>query len=226
MNTHFDAIGHRKIDERNLRFNDFIGHYVHVPPDDDQPVTFKFHFPKGTLSPRMSGYELCEFILPHMGAILSKGLFSDHPRVEHEFNSMFQHLLMAGRPNRKNGIQREELLQICFMAIKQAEVDLKDAKILAIDFMDSLIVQNTKDRLRSWKDLEARAIENQKLTVHDWYLIVRWDIRHDANLVQRKAILDRLLPWLKPIIGEEEDDTIFLSLFANEQQKTGPAYFT
>lgn len=90
LNTHFDPIGHKyPIDERNLQFCDYIGHYIHVPPDDGGPISFKWHFPRGMLSKNMSGYELAEFVLKHMAAVIGMGLIKDHPRVEKEFEAMF-----------------------------------------------------------------------------------------------------------------------------------------
>jgi hypothetical protein len=67
---------------------------VVVPPDDGGPITFRWHFPRGTLAPRMSAYELAEFLLPHMPHILP--FFSEHPRVYREFETML--LMLAHSP--------------------------------------------------------------------------------------------------------------------------------
>ena len=44
----------------------------------------------------MSGYELCEFVLRQMGAIIGQGLLASHKRVEDEFKTMF--LMLATSP--------------------------------------------------------------------------------------------------------------------------------
>jgi hypothetical protein len=54
--------------------------------DDGGPVTFRWHFPRGTLAPRMSALELCEFLFPHMPAIVP--LLAHHPRAQMELKAM------------------------------------------------------------------------------------------------------------------------------------------
>ena len=63
-------------------------HRAVVPKDDGEPVTFKWHFQRGLLKPRMSGYELASFVIHHMFGILSMGLFDNHPRVKSDFEAM------------------------------------------------------------------------------------------------------------------------------------------
>lgn len=70
------------------------GHHVVLPPDDGDTITFKFHLPRGTLDPRMSAYELCEFLLPHMPYIVP--LLSGNARVRSEFEAMT--VLLATSP--------------------------------------------------------------------------------------------------------------------------------
>lgn len=89
LNTHFDPIGHMPINEQNLKFNEFTGYYIHVPKEDNTPIRFKWHFPRGTLSKHMSGYELGIFVLKHMQACLGQGLFDAHPKIKNEFEAMF-----------------------------------------------------------------------------------------------------------------------------------------
>lgn len=67
---------------------DPVTHRAVVPPDDGGPITFHWHFQRGMLSPRMSALELAVFVLEHMGAILSMGLLSGHPRVIREFQAI------------------------------------------------------------------------------------------------------------------------------------------
>lgn len=60
-------------------------HAAKIPEDDGGPITFKWHFPAGTLRPRMSGLELAEFLKPHCASILATRLLSGCLRVEREF---------------------------------------------------------------------------------------------------------------------------------------------
>jgi hypothetical protein len=94
---------------------DFI-HRTEVPPDDGGPITFQWHFQRGILKPRMSGLELCEFVITHMPAIIP--LLSDHPRVQSEFYSML--LLMVSTPKSK----LDELLPWIRTVVKQADDDV------------------------------------------------------------------------------------------------------
>lgn len=110
-------------------------HRTEVPPDTGGNVTFKWHWPRGVLSKRMSALEICEFILPHMPSIVP--LFADHKRVQAEFQAML--VVLATSP---------------------------------------------------------------------------------------KSAIDRLLPWVKPRIGTEEDDLIFMQIDCREPQPIGPTYFT
>lgn len=110
-------------------------HRAEVAPDDGKPVTFRWHWPRGTFDKRMSAYELASFVLPHMGAIVGMGLLKHHPRVEAEFRAMLTQLA-----------------------------------------------------------------------------------------TQPKAVLDRLLPWIKPVVRNEQDDIIEMAITATAPQATGPAY--
>lgn len=63
-----------------------------VPPDDGGPITFNWHWPRGTFDERMSALEIAAFLLPHMPAILSMRLLKSQPRVEQEFQAMLVRL--------------------------------------------------------------------------------------------------------------------------------------
>ena len=71
-------------------------HHAKIPADDGSPITFQWHFPRGTLEARMSGFELATFVLSHMPAVMP--LLSDHPRVQREFQAML--VLLATSPKR------------------------------------------------------------------------------------------------------------------------------
>ncbi len=109
-------------------------HRAEIPPDDGKEISFCWHFQRGMLQPRMSGYELATFVLFHMPSII--GLLSGHPRVQAEFQAMM--VLLATNP---------------------------------------------------------------------------------------KQATDRLLPWIRSITREEEDDVIHMSLFDKTEQPAGPIYF-
>ena len=109
-------------------------HRAVVPMDDGKPVTFKWHWPRGTFDRRMSAYEIAEFILPHMRAILGMGILADHPRIVQEFGIMY--------------------------------------------------------RL-----LESPVLVDAEL----------------AKLAQ-KSLIDKILPWIKPVVGDGPDDIIEMSI--------------
>ena len=72
-------------------------HYTHraqVHEDCNEPITFKWHWPRGTFEARMSAYELAAFVLPHMPAIAP--LLGSHPRIQAEFAAMM--VLLATQP--------------------------------------------------------------------------------------------------------------------------------
>ncbi len=71
-------------------------HKTYCPPDDGEAITFKWHFRRGILKPRMSGYELASFILTQMPGIIP--LLGYQPRVQAEFQSMM--VLMALSPRK------------------------------------------------------------------------------------------------------------------------------
>ena len=109
-------------------------HRAEVPPDDGQSITFNWHFQRGLLQPRMSAFELCEFILRHMPHVLP--LLTGHPRIKAEFHAMY--VMLATNP---------------------------------------------------------------------------------------KAATDRLLPWIRSVTREADDDVIRMSLFDTTPQQVGPTYF-
>lgn len=105
-----------------------------IPPDDGTDIAFKWHFPYGTLKPRMSGLELAIFVLHHMQYILP--LLTGHPRIKVEFEAMMVKLATAP-----------------------------------------------------------------------------------------KQAIDELLPWIRSVTQEEEDDVIHMSLFDKTQQPEGPRFY-
>lgn len=54
--------------------------------DDGGPITFQWHWPRGTFAPRMSALEIATFVMPHMPYIVP--LLSGYPRVQSEFTAM------------------------------------------------------------------------------------------------------------------------------------------
>lgn len=72
----------------------FKEHAVRIPEDDGGEITFRWHFPRGTLQARMSALELAEFLMPHMPHVLP--LLQGHQRVYREFETMF--LMLATQP--------------------------------------------------------------------------------------------------------------------------------
>lgn len=69
-----------------MLINPKYSHKVEMPPDDGGEITFQWHFQRGILEPRMSGYELAAFVLGHMPSITH--LLGAHPRVQAEFRAM------------------------------------------------------------------------------------------------------------------------------------------
>lgn len=63
-----------------------LNHRANVPVDDGGPIVFKWHWPRGTFSKRMSGHELASFIMPHMSSILP--YLSGNKRIYAEFEAM------------------------------------------------------------------------------------------------------------------------------------------
>ena len=73
--------------------NQTVQHKVKYDPwDDGEPILFRWHFPRGTLSKRMSGFELATFLMPHMPNVLP--LLSGHPRAYKEFQEMLNRLVL------------------------------------------------------------------------------------------------------------------------------------
>lgn len=64
----------------------WFNHRTWIPPDDGGPVTFQWHWPRGTFDARMSALELAEFLMPHMPHVLP--FFVGHPRVYAQFEAM------------------------------------------------------------------------------------------------------------------------------------------
>src|SRR5437762_13932954 len=69
---------------------------VVAPPDDGTEISFVFHFPRGTLAPRMSALELAAFVLQHIVAICAQGFLDHRPRMKAEFEAMG--VLLATKP--------------------------------------------------------------------------------------------------------------------------------
>lgn len=99
MNTHFNPFGHHKIDERYVKYDEQLQHNIYVPPDDGEPISFKWVVQRGILQPRMSGYELADFVINGIVAIIGMGLFRKHPRVEAEFLKLLR--LLINSPKEK-----------------------------------------------------------------------------------------------------------------------------
>ena len=91
-------------------------HTVKVPPDDGGKISFRWHFQRGILEPRMSAYELAQFVLSHMPTLY--GYFSDHPRVQQEFGAML--ILLATSP--KKAI--DEVLPWIKSVTREADADI------------------------------------------------------------------------------------------------------
>lgn len=121
------------VDSKNEEIHK-ANHKAVVPPDDGKPITFKWHFPRGTFDKRMSAREIAPFVIQQMQSILAHGLFETQPRAAAEFQAMLFKLALT--------------------------------------------------------PLEA---------------------------------LDELCSWIRPLIGEEPDDIIYLSLFDKTPQKSRKA---
>jgi hypothetical protein len=55
--------------------------------DDNGPIIFNWHLERGILAERMSGLELCSFIISHIPNLIP--LFDGHPRVQLEMLQIF-----------------------------------------------------------------------------------------------------------------------------------------
>lgn len=62
--------------------------------DGNQFCTFRWHWPAGTFAPRMSAFELAQFILPHMPHV--SPFLAHHPLIRAEFDAVF--VLLATNP--------------------------------------------------------------------------------------------------------------------------------
>ena len=90
MDTHFNSLKQWDGNPKTLHYDQFTDTYCVKPEDKPgEPITFKWHFQRGILSKRMSGYEIATVILREMGAIIGQGLLSDHPKIEQTFTNMF-----------------------------------------------------------------------------------------------------------------------------------------
>ena len=67
-------------------FDQTLEHKASVPFDDLGNITFEWHFARGILKPRMSGYELATFLIGHMPSIVP--LLGDNPRIQREFQAI------------------------------------------------------------------------------------------------------------------------------------------
>lgn len=139
----------------------------HLPVDDGTPITFKWHWPKGTFDKRMSAYDIAEFILPDMVQILRCGFLNSRPRVRAEFAEMLHKLA---------------------------------------DITTTIVTKQF-------------SVINGKFVNINPVAVQRYERK-------KKAVIDRLLPWIKPQIGTEEDDIIYMQIDAKLPQPVGPTYFT
>lgn len=74
--------------------NDYKHHTeVKDAQDDGKPVTFFWHWPRGTFDARMSAYEIAKFIIPHMPSILP--FLGINSRAYHEFKLMTDKLILS-----------------------------------------------------------------------------------------------------------------------------------
>jgi hypothetical protein len=65
-------------------------HRVHEPMDDGTPITFRWHWPRGTFDRRMSAREIAVFVLPFMPAMV--GLLRA-PRIQRDFLELIHRLV-------------------------------------------------------------------------------------------------------------------------------------
>ncbi len=76
----------------NTAQREYWQHRAEIVPDGlgDAECVFRWHWPRGVLSRRMSAYEIAAFLLPHMPAILP--LLGHHPQVQAEFRELLTRL--------------------------------------------------------------------------------------------------------------------------------------
>ena len=151
-----------------------------MPKDDLGPISFKWHFERGLLKPRMSGHELAAFVLEHMASILSLGLLAGHERIRQEFEAMLVNMATY---------KEEEQVSYWTEPPTQGGYGV--------------------DRDISYKYPTAYKTTHIKR----W-----WEVKNTQQL-------DKLLPWIRCIYQEEEDDIIHMSLFDKTPQPEGPKYF-
>lgn len=72
-------------------------HRVNVEGYDDlnSKIRFQWHFPPGTFEPRMSGWEIADFLLDHWPYVLP--FMSQYPRVYAEFQAMMHMIILSPR---------------------------------------------------------------------------------------------------------------------------------
>lgn len=72
-------------------------HRVNVQGYEDlnSKIRFQWHFPVGTFDPRMSGWEIADFLLGHFPYVLP--FMSPYPRVYSEFQAMMHMIILSPR---------------------------------------------------------------------------------------------------------------------------------
>lgn len=98
-------------------------HRADIPKDDGGPITFKWHFPRGTLSKRMSALELTEFIIFHMPGVLPLLGGAGNERVQSHFEAML--VTLATTPKDK----LDELLPWIKSVCRQEDDDVIEMRI-------------------------------------------------------------------------------------------------
>lgn len=139
-------------------------HSSKIPEDDGGPIIFKWHWPRGTFSKRMSAYEIAEFILPHMPNIVP--LLSGHPRVQSEF------------------------------------------KIIL-----SLLAEPINYKVDTYWSTVGNCFVKEDVPI----IYTAWNKR-------KKDVIDKILPWIKTVRFEADDEWIELNLNSTEVE-VGPTYF-
>jgi hypothetical protein len=66
-----------------------------LPPPDDEPIKFRFHFKRGDFDKRMSGLELLQFVITHIFGVLAQGLLMDNQWVEAELHRIKNKILLT-----------------------------------------------------------------------------------------------------------------------------------
>jgi hypothetical protein len=58
----------------------------------NEPIVYRWHWPRGTFDLRMSAWEIAAFVLPHMASILP--FFACYPRVYWHWQSLLNRLIL------------------------------------------------------------------------------------------------------------------------------------